>query len=105
MNIYKEMQLVCAKLGKAELLAGLAEEAAELAQAALKYRRAIDGTNPTPKSEAEALAALYEEIADVTLYLGFLGLIADVAFYSKEPADFTVDKLKRWMARLEEVAS
>lgn len=31
-----------------ELLAGLAEEAAELTQAALKLRRCYDGTNPTP---------------------------------------------------------
>lgn len=31
-----------------ELLAQLAEEGAELAQAALKLRRAYDGTNPTP---------------------------------------------------------
>lgn len=37
-------------LTPAELLAQLAEESAELAQAALKLRRAYDGTNPTPKN-------------------------------------------------------
>lgn len=37
-------------LSKTEILAQLAEEASELAQAALKLRRAMDGTNPTPKS-------------------------------------------------------
>lgn len=36
-------------LPKTEILAQLAEEASELAQAALKMRRALDGTNPTPK--------------------------------------------------------
>lgn len=36
-------------LPKTEILAQLAEEASELAQAALKLRRALDGTNPTPK--------------------------------------------------------
>jgi NTP pyrophosphatase (non-canonical NTP hydrolase) len=52
-----------------ELLAGVAEEAAELAQAALKLRRVLDGTNPTPKSRAEAMLDFEEEIADVQLYL------------------------------------
>ena len=37
-----------------EILALLAEEAAELAQAALKLRRVLDGTNPTPVTETEA---------------------------------------------------
>ena len=37
-------------LDKTEILAQLAEESSELAQAALKLRRAIDGKNPTPKS-------------------------------------------------------
>lgn len=40
-------------LPKTEILAQLAEKASELAQAALKLRRALDGTNPTPKSVAE----------------------------------------------------
>ena len=48
-------------------LAQLAEEAAELAQAALKLRRALDGTNPTPLRESEARAALAEERTDVSL--------------------------------------
>lgn len=52
-----------------ELLAGLAEEASELAQAALKYRRAIDMTNPTPMSATEAYNHLMEEIADIELYI------------------------------------
>lgn len=41
----------------------LAEEAAELSQAALKLIRAIEGD--TPITEAEALANLIEEAADV----------------------------------------
>lgn len=45
-------------LPKTEILAQLAEEASELAQAALKLRRALDGTNPTPKSVAECEANL-----------------------------------------------
>lgn len=48
-------------LPKTEILAQLAEEASELAQATLKLRRALDGTNPTPKSVAECEANLIEE--------------------------------------------
>lgn len=54
-------------LPKAEILAQLAEEAAELAQAALKLRRALDGVNPTPVSVDEAFNNLIEEMADVDL--------------------------------------
>lgn len=36
-----------------EILAQLEEEASELAQAALTLRRALDGTNPTPKDDTE----------------------------------------------------
>lgn len=52
-------------LPKTEILAQLAEEASELAQAALKLRRALDGKNPTPKSVEECEANLLEEAADV----------------------------------------
>lgn len=52
-------------LPKTEILAQLAEEASELAQAALKLRRALDGTNPTPKSVEECQKAFEEEYADV----------------------------------------
>lgn len=40
-------------LPKTEILAQLAEEASELAQAALKLRRAINGKNTTPRSISE----------------------------------------------------
>lgn len=43
----------------------LSEEAAELAQAACKYARILDGTNPTPLTEQQAREALYEEFDDV----------------------------------------
>ena len=50
------------------LLLGLAEEASELAQAALKLHRVMDGKSPTPLTLPEAVKALQEEIADVDLY-------------------------------------
>lgn len=41
------------RLVEAEVLAQFAEECTELAQAALKLRRALDGKNPTPNTEEE----------------------------------------------------
>lgn len=61
-------------LGECELLCQLAEEAAELAQAALKLRRAIDGRNPTPKTIEQCRYELIEEIADCDLIMNYLGL-------------------------------
>lgn len=57
-----------------ELLAGLAEEAAELGQAALKLRRVMNGKNPTPIGAQEAMLAFDEEVADVELYLEQIAL-------------------------------
>lgn len=78
-----------------ELLAGLAEECSELAQAALKLRRVLDGTNPTPKPREEAEADLLEEIADVTLYISTIQID-----YSKV-SDIMMTKQARWRDRLE----
>ncbi len=52
-------------LSEAALLGQLAEEAAELAQAALKYQRIHMNENPTPVNENEAACAFYEELGDV----------------------------------------
>lgn len=44
-----------------EILAQMSEEYSEGAQAALKLRRALDGTNPTPKTIEECWENLKEE--------------------------------------------
>jgi NTP pyrophosphatase (non-canonical NTP hydrolase) len=85
-------------LRRDELLCGLAEEAAELAQAALKLRRAIDCSNPTPVREAEAYEKLLEEVADVRLYEDMLRLHNDNAKMSK----IRKEKVTRWADRLRE---
>lgn len=91
-------EYITGKLPRTELLAQLAEEGAELTHAALKLRRAIDGTNPTPVSPAEATDALLEEIADVTLLIGLLGLDQ----YEDLLQDITEQKTLRWEGRLKE---
>ena len=53
------------KIGTPAMLEQLAEEAAELSQAALKLARVLRGENPTPVTELEAWKHLVEEYTDV----------------------------------------
>lgn len=91
-------EIIREKVPQTELLAQLAEEATELGHAALKLRRAYDGTNPTPVPAADAFANLKEEIADVWLLLLVLGLASPL--YSIERDRIMEAKLKRWLDRL-----
>lgn len=50
----ENIEYIRSRLSDAEQMAGLEEEATELAHAALKLRRVIDGSNPTPVTEEEA---------------------------------------------------
>lgn len=93
MNAY---EVIRSYLSQAELLAQLAEEAAELSKAALKLRRVCDGTNPTPVTYDEALRNIKEEIADVKLLLSILGLDSNYMEISMIQAE----KLVRWIDRL-----
>lgn len=90
------MNIITQKVPVTELLAGLAEEASELAQAALKLRRVYDGTNPTPVKEEDAQERLYEEMADVKLYCSMLKV--NVKYIS----EIMLSKQKRWEQRLME---
>ena len=77
-----------------EILAQLAEEAAELSQAALKLRRVIDGTNPTPKTREDAFGSLVEEYSDVVSCCRELNIL---------PAEIIIaGKKERWINRLKE---
>lgn len=94
-------------LPKTEILAQLAEEASEPAQAALKLRRALDGTNPTPKSVAECEANLMEEFADINnvtnaLFDAWFGddFKSENEFWNAEQ-EIEDTKCKRWLSRLE----
>ena len=78
-----------------DLLEQLAEESAELSQAALKLIRSKGmSRNPTPISEVEALASLKEEVNDVLIILVILGLADQSAVH-----DWS--KLVRWAKRIE----
>lgn len=77
-----------------DLYRQLAEEASELAQAALKMCRVNSTTNPTPKGEKEAIDNLIEEYTDVlNVAMRLLRLQPDWLI-----GDY---KLYRWAKRLE----
>ena len=89
------MSVITDKIPVTELLAGLAEEATELAQAALKLRRCYDGTNPTTADPDIQYECFLEEIGDVELYLDQMSINRQVI------ADYKAAKLERWQKRLE----
>lgn len=83
-------------LSQAELLAMLAEEAAELSQAALKLRRVLDGNNPTPMTYGEAKQSLIEEAADVELCMRQVHALDN----RHDIELIKANKYNRWMERL-----
>lgn len=100
-EIIQNIDTIAGHLDVPELLDQLAEEAAELGHAALKLRRALTGTNPTPVKPKRANEQLQEEIADVFACIDVLARaenldIMDILFKKSE-------KLARWAERLEQV--
>lgn len=89
---------VTEKLPRRELLEALAEESAELTQAALKMIRACEWVeNKTPVTKYEAQDNLLEEIADVELVLTCLGM---GYFHKHKIEKIKAEKLNRWCKRL-----
>ena len=100
----EKMQFIADKLGKEEVLTAVAQEASELAQAALKLRRAYSGKNYTPNTDYMCLKNIAEETADLELCLDVLKLsltINSTIFIKKEKAAVKEKKLDRWVERLE----
>ena len=95
MKLYdKPTEYIRDKIPEVDLYAGLAEEAAELAQAALKFARAVRRKNPVGDvSKEELYAALIEEYTDLMLYADVLEITDDLDIYHR--------KLLRWIDRLE----
>ena len=90
----EEIKYVKEQLSTRALLEGLAEEGAEMSQAALKLIRAIDGENPTPVSFAEACRKLAEEAGDVLAYLHLLDIGVPHLLVRDNP------KWERWAERI-----
>lgn len=79
-------------------LCQLAEESAELAQAALKVKRILEGRNPAAADLKDALSNLQEEIGDVLICTATLSTDFDLN------TDTPLPKLQRWVSRLEKAA-
>ena len=93
---------ILVKVGPAECLAVLAEEATELAQAALKLRRTMDSVkdrNPTNMTGNEAFCNLIEEIADVQN--AWMVLLSPDLGRSIKDINATIErKYDRWAKRI-----
>ena len=96
-----DIEYIAASLSEEDILCQIAEEAAELAQAALKLRRAITQTNPTPVTVDEAVENLIEEYGDT--------VVAFWAYAKKSEIDTEVyelsneniySKFDRWADRI-----
>lgn len=94
----KKLMYVRNCLGPAALLEQLAEECAELCQAALKLARIYRGENPTPVDGDAAFYAVKEEAADVELCLEVVQPCVDLGVKKLMKRE----KLDRWVERLEE---
>ncbi len=92
----EKISFIQEKVSQEELLCQLAEEASELAHAALKLHRIYNGTNPTPTKRSDAFENLKEEIADVALLVYVCGLDKYFVEYGKT----MTAKLDRWCNRL-----
>ena len=90
-----QLETISSLIKTVTLLDQLAEEATELAHAALKASRILRGENPTPVTLHEAESMVIEEWTDLCLVADVIGLNLDEDIYDA--------KLNRWTARLNEV--
>ena len=99
-----DYQTIKALVPRGEILTQLAEECAQLGQAALKLRRALSKDNPTPVSADDAEEHLWEEVADVITCVNLLGEwpVFDVPCNSAI-GDQMDKKEARWARRLRAV--
>lgn len=93
LDVMADKSYILSVLDERTLLEQMAEEASELAQAALKLIRAAEySNNPTPITLQEAEVSLDEELHDVLAVASLLGII----YYD----DDENPKWKRWAERL-----
>lgn len=93
-SISSEIEYIAKNLDDSDLFLQLAEEAAELSQACLKYVRAYRGNNPTKDSEEVYLKNILEELTDVRVSADVLNIEEDIDTY--------INKIHRWADRIRE---
>lgn len=99
-ELHKDKINVVQDIGVPATLELCAEEAVELAHAALKMARKLRGENPTPKSMDDIVDALTEELGDVQINID---KILEYGIVQKKDVDAVKEyKRKRWEERLRE---
>ncbi len=101
----EKVDYINTRLDVEDLLLALAEEAAELAQAALKLHRARCGKKTTPVTPDEAILHLSEEMNDTILCWNVLWRHGDeevVCHWEDFLPPSQQKKLDRWVQRLME---
>lgn len=83
------------QLSPADQFGQVAEEAVELAHAAMKMQRILNGTNPTPVTEKEAMGKVMEEICDLYNALEVLKLDVSLKYEG-----IRKKKMARWVERI-----
>ena len=91
-DIEDKKEFVSNEINRSALYEHLAEEASELAQAALKVARIQRGENPCGTEIEEALDNMVEEFTDVML-------VSDIIGYEKNETIYAY-KLNRWVDRI-----
>lgn len=94
----EKMDYLRANLTAEDTWGQLAEEASELAQAALKMQRYVVGTNPPRKAFADLISDIVEERGDVLICLELLhfGTVEDLFGPGGKKA-YLEEKLDRWI--------
>ena len=90
-----EILYIREQLSQADMFAQVAEEAVELAHAAMKIQRILTGTNPTPVTEKEAMGKVMEEICDLYNALEVLKLDVNLKYEG-----IRKKKMARWVERI-----
>lgn len=90
-----EILFVREQLSPADQFGQVAEEAVELAHAAMKMQRILNGTNPTPVTEKEAMGCCLEEICDLYNALEVLKLDVSLKYEG-----IRKKKMARWVERI-----
>lgn len=96
LGLCPEILFVREQLSPADQFGQVAEEAVELAHAAMKMQRILNGTNPTPVTEKEAMGKVMEEICDLYNALEVLKLDVSLKYEG-----IRKKKMARWVERIQ----
>lgn len=94
------LKLIANNLDKKVLLMSVAEEATELAQAAIKLSRFYDGTNPTGNDILDLIYDLREEYTDLVIAIQAYNNTTKIDNSIELDIDIYHDKIARWASRL-----